>query len=361
MTPTNRHPLVRLGQTAKAARSKALRAAITNQPPLPTINFASIGQKAPGLPPTPDQIPAADAVVICWAESEWAALQHVFVSGGRPMPYADASKSSWPDWKKFAQSFPAGAPSEGKYWGYYRLVTVGEKTVLLFKSNVHLDESQAELEELITLLIQEVRPGLILSTGTAGGARLTDAIGTVNVVSAGTLYQTTGAPSTWPKYSNAWSPAWSLVGGGALNGLVFAVPTTVADLQSLVEQFNTSHGTTYTLAQLNPDNLDMGSRLPAINDLTPGGSLLTATTFVVGGTSGEYSSYACIEMDDAVIGKVCNAKNVSFGFVRNISDPVQNSTLPPTIQGDWGSIVYDAYGFYTSYNGALAAWAILSG
>jgi hypothetical protein len=51
---------------------------------------------------------------------------------------------------------------------------------------------------------------------------------------------------------------------------------------------------------------------------------------------------------------------VAFGSVRNISDPVQNASLPPAFQAHWGQAIYDAYGFYTSYNGAIAAWAILS-
>jgi hypothetical protein len=50
---------------------------------------------------------------------------------------------------------------------------------------------------------------------------------------------------------------------------------------------------------------------------------------------------------------------VAFGFVRNVSDPVQNAALPAEIQGSWGSAVYDTYGIYTSFNGALAAWAVL--
>jgi hypothetical protein len=80
-----------------------------------------------------------------------------------------------------------------------------------------------------------------------------------------------------------------------------------------------------------------------------------------GDTSGTYSLYACIEMDDAVIAQACKTAGTAFGFVRNISDPVQNAALPPKAQGNWGSAIYDAYGFYTSYNGALAAWAMLVG
>ena len=81
---------------------------------------------------------------------------------------------------------------------------------------------------------------------------------------------------------------------------------------------------------------------------------------MVGTTQGNYQTYTSIEMDDAVIGEACASVQMPFGFVRNVSDPVQSATLPSKMQGQWGSAVYDAYGFYTSYNGALAAWAMLA-
>jgi nucleoside phosphorylase len=353
-------PLVRLGQTAQVAARRA-RPVITHAPPLPAVDFQKMGSQAPGLSQTPNTFPRADAVVICWAEAEWAPLHHVFVAGQQTMPYTDAGNGTWAGWQKVTHGVPAGAPHGITFWGYQRLVTVGGHSVLLFKSNVHLTEGSQYLEQLIQLLIQDVRPSLIMSTGTAGGARLGDPIGTINVIGAGTMYEKSGAQSTWPKYANAWQPAWSIVSSSGFHDQLFAVPTTPADLQSLAKQFNAAHNSSYTLADLDPDQLNMGAKVPAVNDLTPSGSLLTATSFVVADTSGNYDHFACVEMDDAVIGKVCSQSKVPFGFVRNISDPAQNKALPAASQGDWGSFVYEAYGFYTSYNGALAAWAILAG
>ncbi len=114
------------------------------------------------------------------------------------------------------------------------------------------------------------------------------------------------------------------------------------------------------LAQLNPTGLNLGDEIPQIYDQTGGGaSLLTTPTFVVGTTGGNYQMYTSIEMDDAIIGEVCAGSNTAFGFVRNISDPVQGASLPAKVQGNWGGTIYDAYGFYTSYNGALTACAML--
>jgi hypothetical protein len=71
----------------------------------------------------------------------------------------------------------------------------------------------------------------------------------------------------------------------------------------------------------------------AVNNLTPGTSLLTATTFAVANTSGNFEQFACVEMDDAIIGKARKKAGIAFGFVRNVSDPVQNAALPTRAAG----------------------------
>jgi nucleoside phosphorylase len=355
---SRRRPLRRLGVPAVDAAGHG--PSIQNTPSLPPIDFVELGKSAPALPPNPPALPLADTVILCWAEAEWAAVQHVFVSGSQAMPYSAAATSAWPEWSKLTTpGVPAGI--DGGYWGYYRLVTVGTTRVLLFKSNVHLDETngQANLVRLVELFATNVKPTLILSTGTAGGARTADPIGTVNVVDIGTLLENGDAASS-PSYGNGWRPAWQLVQSASFNQQLVGIPTTPTDLQSLARQFNEKYGTSYTLTDLDPNNLCSGAPVPSVNDLTPGTSLLTTNNFAVGNTGGNFAQFACIEMDDAVIGEACKNAGIAFGFVRNISDPIQNAALPSQDQGHWGELVYEAYGFYTSYNGALVAWGILS-
>lgn len=337
---------------------------LEDMPDLPAIDWSVIGQQAPALLDTPyDYLPAADAVVITWAEAEWAAMEHVFCNSGNSMPYSDRDESSWSGWQKYDQDLPEGHPSDWTYWGYYRLVGIQGRNVLLFKSNTHLDwPGESYLEDLIEKIIDYVKPSLVLSIGTAGGAKTQDHVGTVRAVSAGTLYEEGEPPSQWPDYSNSWSAVWTVLEQKGFSQLLFPVPTTQDDLQSLCDQFNHYYGTNYSLSDLDAGGLDMGDSEPQIDNMTGGGeSLLTTSTFVVGTTAGNYQDFAVIEMDDAVIGKVCNSYSTPFGFVRNVSDPVQNQDLPSSVQGNWGSTIYDAYGLYTSYNGALAAWAILTG
>ena len=361
---THRHnPKARFGMSLEEASESASHFALEAAPPLPVVNFAAVGKTAPGLPVTSTSgLPQASAVVITWAEAEWAAMQHVFCGGGTPMPYSDRTRGTWPGWQKFASHLPSGAPSGWDYWGYYRLVSLGSESVLLFKSNTHLDYPGASfLQTLIELLIEQVKPKVIMSIGTAGGAKPADHIGTVRAVSAGTLYESGQPQSKWPEYANAWTGSNTLLGNAQFQRLLFAVPSRSSDLEALRKQFNQLYKTSYTLAQLDPSGLNEGDPTPQIDNQTgSAASLLTTPTFVVGTTSGNYGIYTAIEMDDAVIGKACGASKTPFAFVRNISDPVQNTALPASAQGHWGSAVYDAYGFYTSFNGAVAAWALLS-
>ena len=356
------NPYRRFGVTAHEA-SHAARTTISNTPPLPVVDYAAAGGSAPVVAATPSGgLPKASAVVITWAEAEWAAMQQVFCQGGTTMPYSDRSRGNWPGWQTYAQDLPKGAPSGWTEWGSYRLVEIAARPVLLFKSNTHLDYPGAStLELLIQRLIAEVAPTLILSIGTAGGANTGDHIGSVRAVSAGTLYATGKPAADWPDYSNGWTATTAILDATGFGRLLLPIPTTQADLETLAAGFNSQYKTGYTLSQLDPDGLNLGDAVPQVHDQTGGAtSLLTTSTFVVGSTAGDYQSYAAIEMDDALIGEVCAGAGVAFGFIRNISDPVQNAALPAKAQGNWGSVVYDAYGFYTSYNGAVAAWAVLA-
>jgi hypothetical protein len=358
------NPKLRFGVSLQETRTTSFQPAVANTPALPSLNFGLVGQQAPGLLYAPAGIlPKASAVVITWANAEWAALHHVFCAGETAMPYSNRSKDMWPDWQKYSANLPSGGPPDWTFWGYYRLVQVSGNPVLLFKSNTHLDwPGPTYLETMIKMLAAEVTPNLILSVGTAGGAKPQDHIGTVRIVSAGTLFESGQPSASWPEYENGWTAGQSVLGNANFKQLLFPVPTTGSDLAALCSQFDHHYRASLTMADLDPNGLNLGDPTPQIVDQSGGSSsLLTTPTFVVGTTDGNYEAFTSIEMDDAIIGEACKGSGVAFGFVRNISDPVQNSALPAKTQGNWGSTVYDAYGFYTSYNGAVAAWATLSG
>jgi nucleoside phosphorylase len=89
--------------------------------------------------------------------------------------------------------------------------------------------------------------------------------------------------------------------------------------------------------------------------------IITTDSFLFGTTKNELDDIGCIvEMDDAVIGMVCQNKT-AFGFVRNVSDPVINGDLPDSVQEARATYIYQQRGLYTSFNGALGTWAVIAG
>jgi hypothetical protein len=349
------NPKLRFGLPLAATTSRErFNPTLADAPSLPVVDFAAVGKTAPTPLTMPGAaLPRASAVVICWTDAEWAALQHVFCGDVSPLPYSARLKGTWPGWQEWRAGLPHDAPNGWSYWGYYRLAEIQGAPILLLKSNTHLDFP-------VQLLISEVRPTLIMSTGTAGGAEPSDHVGTVRAVSAGTLYETGEPASAWPTWRNSWQAGTGLLDNPNFGDLLFPVPATSAAIAALVDQYNRYFNSNLTQAGLDPAGLNVADAQPAYYNQTGGAvSLLTTPTFVVATTAGNLADYAAIEMDDAVIAKACGA-SASFAFVRNLSDPAQGANLPVAAQQNWGSAVYDTFGFYTAFNGAVVAWAMLN-
>jgi nucleoside phosphorylase len=356
----------------------------TDLPPLPAVNWSSIGAKAPVLRPDswdPESaLPKVDAVILTWTTSEGAALSHVFGAGNDPSPNAgdDPSKRSgpkspgWQDhWQYYRHNYstvesslPRGAPSlTAQAWGFGCLVELpgSGKTVLLFKSDMHLstDNSTDPLGLLVKQLIDECQPALILTIGTAGGTKLTDTLG--SVVAANTAkFDLSGNLATRPfnqkSFGNDWAPNPSSL--ASINPLLLATPATTPALTGLAKQVTgCGKPDDCTLDALKNAALD-GTK-PKVT-VTPA-QVLTDNGYDIADTSGNFAEYACLEMDDAIVAMACMSNHQTFGILRNISDPVMNAGLPAAVQKSWSYLLYSTYGLYTSYNGALSAWASVAG
>jgi hypothetical protein len=95
-----------------------------------------------------------------------------------------------------------------------------------------------------------------------------------------------------------------------------------------------------------------------------GTPLLTTDTYFI--APGNSPGYAALEMDDAVIAAAALRLGVPFAFIRNISDAVianqdlAGAPIAEAAREAWSSAQYDHFGVYSSFNGALAAWATLA-
>ena len=351
------------------------QATIATMPPLPAIDWTTFKGAAPQPIDTPgyvktDPLPVADVVIITWTNAEWAALHHVFCDSSTPMSYnAIAQPGSWDgDWLLYARDFSsvlgeltAHSPSAKiKAWGRFRMLNISGKKVMLFKSDmhVHTDGAQMPLIQMITQIIADVAPNFIITVGTAGGARVEDNLGTTNVTNAA-RFQLSGEfvnkTFNYTTFNNAWTIADPTL--HSIDSLLMETPITTAHVTELLTAINNPKGkpaTNYTLTNVMNKQTAPGLIPPLVNNITST-PVLTTNGYDTATTTGNYEKYAAMEMDDAVIAMQADASGIPFAVIRNISDPVENVGISSILQRSWGGTIYNTYGFYTSFNSALAA------
>jgi len=349
---------------------------ISGMPPLPTVDWASTGKQAPQPIVISNfgkgqALPQADIIIITWTSAEWAALDHVFCDSDQPMSYnAIANTKSFStgwllydrDFSSVVDQLTSKSPSkDDEAWGKFRMVTVNNKRVLLFKSDMHLstDGTPIPALQMVDQLIADSSPSLILTIGTAGGTRNQDNLGSVNITN-GAHFQLVNQFQSKPFNNQTFADNWTFTAGSLslVNSLLLETPVTTAVLQELLNKMNTQEKTSFTLSDVMNAEIQPGAIPPVLNTLWPTPTL-TTNGYGVADDKGNYATYAVMEEDDAVVAMEAEAKNIAFGIVRNISDPVQVSSLDSAIQESWAGSIYNTFGFYSSFNGALAAWAIL--
>jgi hypothetical protein len=326
-------------------------------------------------------LPRAPVVIITWTTAEWMALDHVFCGSGAPPSTASETRQDWQaQWRTYRRGFETvgpdiyanmhDAPSLAKAnWGSYRLVSLAPHIapVLLIKSDLHIgtDGKTLPLKRLVDRIVEECQPELILTIGTAGGARNEQCIGTVVVSNSFKLELTPGYAIRNGLYASDYRPNTALV-ERVRDKLFVKTPVSYADLEVLAKSIDTPLRDLMN-STIEPSKVErraefyLETRGSSKTDLL--GRVYTSNNYDIGTTSGNLARYSCVEMDDAVIAKVAGdaSRSVKVGSVRNISDPVVNHTLCETTQRNWSTALYETYGLYTSLNGALAAWALVTG
>ena len=114
-------------------------------------------------------LPRADVLLVTWTVDEGHALSRVLTPG----------KDSRNDYLSYTHNFAAiskkmrkDCPAiQAKRLGAYWTTTIGDKSVVVFKSDSHMSQDGPQLPNIDVWrqIIQEVRPKLVITTGTAGG------------------------------------------------------------------------------------------------------------------------------------------------------------------------------------------------
>lgn len=327
---------------------------------LPEVDWSSVqtyrpdsvdaGDPAPNAP-----LPEADAVVMTWTKAEWQALHQVFFGDG-----GSRWEESWTPYRRdyhqihqymvdVKRTYQGGAPSlDAGAWGSYRRVRINGLTVLLVKSGMHLaqDGTRLPLLDFVDRICLEAKPRLLLSIGTAGAVRSTDALGTVLITNQARFHllkEFVGAAFNGTTVQSDWVPSQRFL--PQADAQFIQVPG--EPIFPISPQYPRE-------AVIMPDPPD--SRVEVVDQ-----PIITTDSFLFGTTDNRLDELGCIvEMDDAVVGLACQRHGVAFGFARNVSDPVIDARLPAELQRAWAGYIYQQHGLQTSFNGALATWALLA-
>jgi nucleoside phosphorylase len=285
-------------------------------------------------------LPRADVLVVTWTVDEGHALSRVLTPG----------KDSHDDYVPYAHNFAAiskkmrrGCPAiEARRLGAYWTTTIGEKAVVIFKSDSHMSQDGPQLPNIDVWrqIIQEVRPELVITTGTAGGIGKQFEVGDVivsSIVRFDCIAKFKKEPFAQAHYSSA--------------------PAKTARFATARSLFKAN------ASQLPKDN----TRLPKIVRVGPKAlrSSVVTTDFFGFDTSDNHYKLQGLgdvsEMGDAVLGLVVGEMGSSaprWLAVRNVSDPqIKADGLTLKQQAQIAAQIYKGFGRWSSVCSAITCWA----
>jgi nucleoside phosphorylase len=292
-------------------------------------------------------LPEADVLVVTWTVDEGHALSRVITPG----------KDSRNDYRSYTHNFSAisqkmrnGCPAkQAQRLGAYWTTKIGGKSVVVFKSDSHMSQDGPQLPniDVWSQIISEVKPKLVITTGTAGGIGKQFEVGDV-VVSPIVRFDCTA------KFKNKKVDGKSIA--TANYSSVSAKATHFASARALFKA---------NAAQLPKDN----TRPPKIVRISPSAlaSSVVTTDFFGFDTSNDHYHLQGLgdvsEMGDAVLGLVAEQMGTNaprWVAVRNVSDPQIKAEGTLKEQAALAAQIYKGFGRWSSVCSAIVCWALIA-
>ena len=296
--------------------------------------------------PSPDDpLPQADALVVTYTAAEGYALADVLTPGLDSKQWTSYT-NGWPEIRALIEGHRA--PSlESKRAGLWHTTKIGDKSVVTFKSDLHpaTDGAKLPLKTLWKQLIGQVKPKIVITTGTAGGVQGTTLLGDV-IVGHNVRWDCTqtfaNAPFAHASYAST-----------------FKASTSKLDLaQRNLMPANADH---FKMTQnRGPVIWRDSSRKPA--------QVITTDFFAFDDADDHYglraydSKARAVEMDDAALALACSELDAPPAWisVRNASDP-QMTGGDLAVEKQQAGAIYEKYGYWTSIGSAVTCWALIAG
>jgi Phosphorylase superfamily len=290
-------------------------------------------------------LPKADVLVVTWTTDEGHALSRVLTPG----------KDSRNDYLSYTHNFAtisrkmrAGCPAlEAKRLGAYWMTKIGKKNVVVFKCDSHLSQDTKKLPtgngtlpnyDVWKQIIEEVRPELVITTGTAGGIGKQWEVGDV-IVSPIVRFDS----EKWLKRAPFHDAHYK---DGTPSAKHFA---------QAKKLFKANAG------QLPKDN----TRPPKIAQSRDLPASVMTTDFFGFDTSNNYYKLQGLgdvsEMGDAVLGLVTSQMTTPprWVAVRNVSDPQIKAEGTLKDQATLAAHIYKGFGRWSSVCSAIVCWALI--
>ncbi|HTQ13198.1 MAG TPA: hypothetical protein VMH86_04920 [Rhizomicrobium sp.] len=303
--------------------------------------LAPVTAKAPGGTGK-GPLPKADVLVVTWTVDEGHALSRVLTPG----------KDSHNDYISYTHNFSTlsgkfrkDAPAlEAKRLGAYWTTSIGGKSVVVFKSDSHLSQDGPEIPNIDVWrqIIEEVRPKLVITTGTAGGIGTQCEVGDVVV-----------------------APVVRFDCISKFKKQAFA-KASYTSAKADTKYFKTA----LKLFKTNADQLPKtNTRAPKIyNVLSKNLDQAVVTTDFFGfDTSDNHYGLKGLgdvsEMGDAVLGLVAQGMGASappWLAIRNVSDPQIKATGSLKDEANVAATIYKGYGRWSSVCSAITCWASIA-
>lgn len=288
-----------------------------------------------------DPLPKADVIVVTYTTAESYAAADILTPGHDTSTWT-RYENGWAGIRKLITG--NRAPSlDSKCAGIWKLVTIGSKRVIVFKSNLHPDTDGKNLpiRTLWKQLIEQAQPEAVITTGTAGGVGATEQLG--DVVIAGMVAwdcrdQFKDEPFASGRYTTNLTPNSSY--------------TTELDKLMAV---NWSEVVASGLTTRNPKWREANvitTDFFAFDDVE---NTYGLQTFIPGP--------GAVEMDDAACGLAIQdlgTKAPKWLAVRNASDPQMPKQTTIAGEDKTAAQIYQKYGYWTTINSALVVWAIIA-
>jgi Phosphorylase superfamily len=284
-------------------------------------------------------LPRADVLVVTWTVDEGHALSRVLTPGKDSrndyVPYTH-------NYAAISKKMRAGCPArQAKRLGAFWTTTIGGRSVVIFKSESHMSQDGPQLPNIDVWrqLIQEVRPKLVITTGTGGGIGKEFEVGDV-IVSPLVRFDCISKFKSKP-FAKA---------------IYTSKPADPKNFATARRLFKANS------AQLPKDN----TRAPKIIRVAPKqahNGVVTTDFFGFDTSDNHYKLWGLgdlSEMGDAVMGlvvKEMGADAPPWLAIRNVSDPQIKAEGTLRQQAAMAAQIYKGFGRWSSVCSAIVCWA----